>query len=275
MSRLDVAFIIRRDCTRCASVVKRILEIVPSDWNLIFEEEVANILKLPGKKLDKIKADIIITIGGDGTVLRTLQRANGPVLGINMGGLGFLSEVELGNVENTIYKLARKSYRIENSIKLKVMVNGKRQFDCTNEVLIHSDRIAKIRRFGIYTSDNFIDLAAADGIVVATPVGSTSYSFSAGGPIIYPTLNSAVITYLAPFISRTRSIVIPTDQEITVKIIGKDQDCVMVLDGQETIKVTPSDDIRISISENKAAFVNIGRTFFERMRDKLIKNVVD
>lgn len=272
---LDVAFVIRRDCPRCASIVRRILDIVPADWNLIFENEVARFIGKKGVPLDSVKADIIVTIGGDGTVLRTLQRAHGPVLGINMGGLGFLSEVELGMVENTIYKLERKEYRIEKSIKLKVTLNGMRQMDCTNEVLIHSDRIAKIRRFGIYTSDNFIDLVAADGVIVATPVGSTSYSFSAGGPIIYPTLDAAVITYLAPFISGSRSIVIPPDQEINIRILGKDQDCTLVLDGQENVKVSQADDIRVSLSENKAEFVNVGRTFFERMRDKLIKNVVD
>ena len=266
---------IRRGCPRCASIVKRIIDIVPQDWNIVYERETARFLNVPGKELDKIEADIIITVGGDGTVLRTLQRARGPVLGINMGGLGFLSEVELGKVESTVYKLARKDYRIERSIKLKVVLNGVRQVDCTNEVLIHSSRIAKIRRFGIYTSDNFIGLTAADGIIIATPVGSTSYAFSAGGPILYPTLDEIVIAYLAPFISSSRSMVIPPDQEITVKVLGKNEDCVMVLDGQENIKVGPSDEIKVSLSENKAEFINVGRSFFERMRDKLIKNVVD
>ncbi|MCL4331993.1 MAG: NAD(+) kinase, partial [Candidatus Thermoplasmatota archaeon] len=174
-----------------------------------------------------------------------------------------------------VFKLIRGEYTIEKSHKLKVMVNGIRLPDCTNEVLIHSNQIAKIRRFSISTSKNFIDLTAADGIMVSTPVGSTSYSFSAGGPIIYPTLKAMLISYLAPFIARSRSIVIPPQDQINVKVIGKDSPCLLIIDGQYTMQVSSSDDIRITMSENEARFVTMGSSFFERMRDKLIKNVVD
>ncbi|MHB8395748.1 MAG: NAD(+) kinase [Thermoplasmataceae archaeon] len=272
---MKIGFVIRKDCERCAHIVQRILEILPPDWEPVFEKEAARFLNRKGKDLEKLQADLIVTVGGDGTVLRTLQAAKGPVLGINMGGLGFLSEVEIGEVESTVFKLIRGEYRIEESLKLMVTVNGIRLPDSTNEVLVHSDRIAKIRRFSISTSNNFIDLTAADGVIVSTPVGSTSYSFSAGGPVIYPTLRAMVISYLAPFIARSRAIVIPPEDEIQVKIIGEDQPCILIIDGQFQTEVSASDDIRITVSENNAEFVTIGHSFFERMRDKLIKNVVD
>ncbi|MCL4329072.1 MAG: NAD(+) kinase [Candidatus Thermoplasmatota archaeon] len=272
---MKIAFVIRKGCQRCATIVKRIREILPPEWEIVYDKESATFLNVRGKDLEKIQADIIICIGGDGTVLRTLQASKGPVLGINMGGLGFLSEVEIGEVESTIFKLKRGEYSIEKSLKLKVIVNGVRLPDSTNEILVHSDKIAKIRRFSVSTSNNFIDLAVADGVLISTPVGSTSYSFSAGGPIIYPTLRAMVISYLAPFIARSRSMVIPPEEEIRVRIVGENQGCILIIDGQYQQEVSSSDDIRVTISENQAEFVMIGRSFFERMRDKLIKNVVD
>jgi NAD+ kinase len=251
------------------------MEILPDDWQVTMDPETARFLNCKGKPVEKMDVDMIITIGGDGTVLRTLQAARCPILGINMGGLGFLSEVEIGEVESTIYKLIRGDYRIERSLKMKVMVNGMRLPDSVNEVLVHSNRISKIRRFSISTKNNFIDLTAADGVIVSTPVGSTSYSFSAGGPIIYPTLKAMVISYLAPFISRSRSIVVPPDEIIQIKIIGKGQNCLLVIDGQYQQEVTYRDEILVTISENSAEFVTVGNSFFDRVREKLIKNVVD
>ncbi|MGC8505384.1 MAG: NAD(+) kinase [Thermoplasmata archaeon] len=255
--------------------MRRIEEILPEDWECELDNESARFLNRKGVQLERMDADIVITIGGDGTVLRTLQNIKSPILGINMGGLGFLSEVEIGEVESTVYKLIRNEYTIENTLKLKVMLNGYRLPDSVNEILIHSDKISKIRRFSISTKNSFIDLTAADGVIVATPIGSTSYSFSAGGPILYPTLRAMVISYLAPFISRSRSVVIPPEEEILIRIIGEKQGCLLVIDGQYETEVSSNDEIRISVSENHARFVNVGQSFFDRVREKLIKNVVD
>ncbi|GGM72410.1 inorganic polyphosphate/ATP-NAD kinase [Thermogymnomonas acidicola] len=272
---MRVAFVIRKGCERCARIVRRIVEILPEDWEVIYDRECARFLGGKGQELERIEADIIVTVGGDGTALRALQNSKGPVLGINMGGLGFLTEVEIGEVEKSIYRIIRGDYRIERAMKLKVTVNGIRTKDCTNEVVVHTRKVSKIRKFNIYVSGHFLDSVSADGVIVATPIGSTSYSYSAGGPILLPSLRAMVISYLAPFGSRIRPVVVPTERSIRIRLVGRDQDSLVILDGQEEIPVHAGDDIEISVSENYAEFVTLERSFYQRMREKLIKYVVN
>ncbi len=254
--------------------MRRIVEILPADWELYFDRETAKFLDRRGTEIGNMKVDMIIAVGGDGTVLRAIQLADTPVLGINMGGLGFLSEVEIGEVERSMYRIMRGEYRIESTLKLKVFINGAETLECANEAVIHTSRIAKIRKFKLYIGDSFFDTTTADGIIVATPIGSTSYSYSAGGPIIYPTLDAAVISYIAPFRSRIRPVVIPPDKDIMVRFAGRDQSSVVILDGQTEYAVDERDEIVIRVSENKARFVTFRDSFYDRIREKLIKNVV-
>lgn len=272
---MKIAFTIRRNCERCARVVKRIIDIIPENWQLIYDRECAKFLDTKGTDLDAIKADIIIAVGGDGTALRAQQMAKGPVLGINMGGLGFLTEVEIGDVEKSIYKLIRGEYNIERNMKLSVKINGMDTLECTNEAVIHTSKIAKIRKFKVYVGDMFLDSASADGIIVATPVGSTSYNYSAGGPIVHPSLNTMVLTYLAPFRSRVRPMVIPGDQTLRITLAGIDQDSLVILDGQKEFPVNEKDLIEISVSPNKAEFITFRDSFYDKIREKLIKHVVN
>ncbi|MEM3675866.1 MAG: NAD(+) kinase [Thermoplasmataceae archaeon] len=272
---MRIAFVIRRGCDRCARIVRRIVEILPADWEIIYERETAKYLGTKPTDLERIEADVIIAVGGDGTVLRSLQKAKGPVLGINMGSLGFLSEVEIGEVESSIYKLIRGEYKIEETMKLSVRINGVETTECSNEVVIHSRKIAKIRKFRVYVGGDFFDSTSADGMIVATPIGSTSYSFSAGGPILYPTLQAMVLTYIAPFRTKIRPMVVPSDQEIGIRLFGKDQDSLVILDGQEEIPVNENDEITISVSKNHSNFITFRTSFYEKIREKLIRNVVN
>ncbi len=272
---MRIAFTIRRNCERCARVVSRIVELIPKDWQTIYDKECAKFLEIRGTDLEAIKADIIIAVGGDGTALRATQMAKGPVLGINMGGLGFLTEVEIGDVEKSIYKLIRGDYKIEKNMKLKVKINGLEVLDSTNEAVIHTSKIAKIRKFKIYAGGNFLDSGSADGIIVSTPIGSTSYNYSAGGPIIHPSLNVMAITYLAPFRSRVRPMVIPADQPIKIKLCGPGQESLVIIDGQAEYPVNENDEIEISASENKAEFITFRDSFYDKIREKLIKHVVN
>ncbi len=272
---MKIGFIVRKDCTRCANIVRRIVEILPDDWDVIYDREAARMLNRKGNSIESMEADILITVGGDGSVLRSLQLAKGPVLGINMGSLGFLSEVEIGEVESSVYKLIKGNYKVEETMKLRLTINGTQIIDSTNEVVLHSSKIAKIRKFRLFVDGVFFDSTTSDGVIVATPIGSTSYSFSAGGPILYPTLDAMVVTYLAPFRSRSRPLVIPSSQEINLRIFGKKQSCDLIVDGQEQFAVDENDDIRITVSPERARFVTFRNSFYERIREKLIRNVVN
>ncbi len=272
---MRVAFTIRRNCERCAKVVSRIVELIPKDWKIMYDKECAVFLNERGTDLEAIVADVIIAVGGDGTALRATQMAKGPVLGINMGGLGFLTEVEIGDVEKSIYKLIKGEYKIEKNMKLKVKINGLDIRDCTNEAVIHTSKIAKIRKFKIYAGNNFLDSGSADGIIVSTPIGSTSYNYSAGGPIIHPSLKVMVITYLAPFRSRVRPMVIPADQPIRIRLSGPGQESLVIIDGQAEYPVNEKDEIEICASESKAEFITFRDSFYDKIREKLIKHVVN
>ncbi|MCL5803664.1 MAG: NAD(+) kinase [Thermoplasmataceae archaeon] len=272
---MKIAFVVRKDCKRCSNVVKRIIEILPPEWEKIYESEASKYLNTRGRELEKLDADIIIAVGGDGTALRALQLARGPILGINMGGLGFLNEVEIGDVEKSIYSIIRGDYKIEKTMKLSVKINGVEVEECTNEVVIHTSKISKIRKFKIYVSDNFIDGTNADGVIVATPIGSTSYSYSAGGPLVLPSMDAMVISYLAPFGTRVRPIVASPAETVRVKLVGKDQQCTVILDGQVEYPINSSDTVEISVSKHRAQFVTLRQSFYERIREKLIKYVVN
>ncbi len=272
---MKIAFVVRKDCDRCALIVKRIIDIIPRDWEIIYDIEASKYFDVDGKNLEDINADIIITIGGDGTLLRALQMAKGPVLGINMGGLGFLTEIEIGEIESSIYKIIRGEYKIYESMKLKVSINGERVEDCTNEAVIHTQRIAQIRRFKIYIDGHFLSTIKADGIIIATPIGSSSYSLSAGGPFLLPTLKGMVISYLAPYSARLKPVVVPSSSIVEIKIAGNDERDLVILDGQKQYDARTGDSILISTSDKTARFITLRESIYDRIREKVIKHVVN
>jgi len=271
---MKLAIITRINCLSCIKIAKRVIELIPDSWEIILETKLAKALNKHGVNFNQIDADIIIVIGGDGTILKTAQFSKGKILGINVGGLGFLSEVEIGNIEESIYNLIEGNYRTYDIMKLEVYINGILFGKGINDVVIHTAKISKIRKFSVYINDSFMENTSADGVIIATPIGSTSYSYSAGGPILIPSLKAMVISYIAPFGSRLRPIVCPENSKITIKIIGKYSSLVIV-DGQKNLMVNNNDKIDIKVSDEKLTFIELKNSFYERLRGKLIKDVVN
>jgi len=145
------------------------------------------------------KADIVVTVGGDGTILRALEKIEKPIFAINSGGMGFLSEVESKYAKEGLQRVIEGKYNIEERSKLKVTVDGKRLPDAANEVTVQTSRIAKMIYLQVLVDDDLLETFGADGVIIATPTGSTSYALSAGGPILDPGVNAMVIAPLAPF----------------------------------------------------------------------------
>ncbi len=273
---MKIAYIIRKDCSRCAKIVERIDYIIPSEWERVYETGLSDFIK--GKEyrpMDEIEADIIFTIGGDGTVLLAAQKAKGAILGINMGSLGFLSEVEIGKVEETVYRIVRGEHRYMEFMKLEIRFNGEPVGYAMNEVVIHSNRVSKIRNFKLYLDNNFVERTKADGIIVATPVGSTSYSLSAGGPIVMPATQAMVISYLAPVTLRIRPMVVPSSSLLEISVSGNEHDCIIILDGQREINFNSSDRLTITRASKSFKFITLRRDFYSKLREKLLKDVVN
>jgi NAD+ kinase len=153
-------------------------------------------------------------------------------------------------------------------MRLKVMVDGERLFDCTNEAVVHTAQIAKIRHFEIRLDEQVVERIRADGMIVATPTGSTSYSMSAGGPIVDPHLDAIIVTAIAPFKPASRPHVFPASARIHVRLV-KPKECLLVMDGQHESSLKGIEDVALTGSERRAKFVRFRDDFYRRVEEKL------
>ncbi len=248
----------------CIKFAKKIFEKV----NPVVEEKTARALGINGIPIEDMNVDVIITVGGDGTILLALQRARGKILGVNMGLLGFLTEINPEEIDSAINKIENGDYFLDRRMKIKVILNGKRLYDCTNEVVIHTAEIAKLRSYIVFYEKELLEEFRADGLIVATPTGSTSYALSAGGPILHPNLEGMVLTPIAPFKKYPKSFVLPAGKmRITLKD-GKSN--LLVLDGQHSVKISNDDVVEIEKSENYAEFIRFTNSTIKRIRERLI-----
>lgn len=249
-------------------VANRVVEALDGE-DLVFEERTADALGFDGVPLNKLKADVLVTIGGDGTILRTLQSTNLPILGVNAGVLGFLTEVQPDEIEESLKQLVDGDYKVERRLKLKIVVDGKRLKDATNEAVVHTAHVAKMRHFVVSVDSKPATQMRADGVIVATPTGTTCYAMSVGSSIIDPRVEALVIAPIAPFRLSSRPLVIPAKSSISVTI-HEPKECVMVADGQEETFLTGDEEIVFSASEKKARFVILKSEFYKNLEEKLM-----
>lgn len=258
------------EIAHAAKATKEILTKLEGTHEVLLEPEFAKVLGKTGTPLEEMKVDIVLAIGGDGTVLRALQRTREKVLGINSGSLGFLTEIVAAEFPDALTKLAAGDFAIEERLKVQVTVDGRRLYDCTNEAVLHTAHIAKIRDFEVWLNGTLAQRVRADGIIVATPTGSTSYNLSVGGPIVDPRVEALVISAIAPFKPASRAVVVPVSTEVRVKMT-KPKGCLLVLDGQHEVSLTGGEDIRFRGSPNHARLVKFGDDFYRRIEEKLIR----
>ncbi|MEM2979479.1 MAG: NAD(+)/NADH kinase [Methanomassiliicoccales archaeon] len=238
----------------------------------MLEREVAQKLGHAGYRIENMNVDILITVGGDGTILRSLQRNDSPIFGVNAGVLGFLTEVGADMLEEGIRKILAGEYLIEERLKLKTVVGGKRLYDAMNETVIHTANIAKIRQFEVFVDDQLVVDVRADGIIVATPTGSTCYAMSVGASILDPRVNAFVIAPMAPFKFAAKPLVVPASSHIKIRLT-RPKPCVCVVDGQESYEMSGEEVVELAASEKKAKFIGFGRSFYSKMREKLMGSI--
>ena len=227
----------------------------------------------PHAALESLKVDSLVAIGGDGTFLYTLQRTNVPVLPINAGTLGFLAEVDGANTaafDGALERLARGRYFVESRMKLASQVAGRNLHDATNEVVVHTSQVAKMRQFEIAVDGQPVGRLRADGVILATPTGSTSYSLSALGPILDPGVEGIIVGALAPFQASQRAVVLDPLRTVSVRLVSKEKDAVVVVDGQDERKLAGGATVVAYRSPRRAEFVRFGSRFFRRLQGKRI-----
>ena len=254
-----------------ANITKTIVKNIQGISSIVADENTALKLKIDGCQVENMDVDLIICLGGDGTILRTLQRLNRaiPILGINMGVVGFLANVSQKEALNVI-KSSLKHFEIEYRARLDVCVNGTKLPYAMNEVVVLTSRPAKIVQFTIFVDETELETLRADGVVFATPTGSTAYAMSAGGPIVDPRVDATIIVPLAPYKLSARPSVVPATSKIRFELLQA-KEAEIVVDGQFSKPVMEHDVITITKSDNPALFVKTDKTFFSKVRNMLIE----
>jgi NAD+ kinase len=223
----------------------------------------------PLNEFSKYDIELLITIGGDGTILKALHNCNKKIFGINAGVVGFLTEVNLNDAKESLNKILNKEFVLDKRMRIKTMLNDKPLEPATNEVVIHTADIAKMRLYQIQLDGVIVQSIHTDGIIISTPTGSTSYAMSAGGPILDPKVDAFLIVPIAPFKLSARPLVVPSKSIIKINIMEPYRNSVLVIDGQEEYEVTSNDVLSFTQEETPAEFVRFEPNFYKSIEEKL------
>lgn len=224
------------------------------------------------------KSDIIVSLGGDGTFLNVARKAyakNKPILGINLGTLGFLTEIDKKEMDTAIERLLKNGYAIEERMMLyaEVLRDGMiiASDVALNDIVISRIALSRILHIKTYINGIFVDSFPGDGLIVSSPTGSTAYSLSAGGPIVEPDLDIIMVTPICPHILHSRSIITKSGRVVEVVIDENYQhNAMLTVDGQEGVKVKSGDMIRIKKAACSVKIIKFDkREFFNVLRSKI------
>lgn len=253
-------------------VAKDVARLLQGKAEVVVKEELAP--HFPEHKhaaLADMDVDVLVTVGGDGTILYALQQCTAPVFGVNTGELGFLTEVEPSQLQGALENLLAKRYTVEQRLKLSTRVNEERLPDASNEAVIKSAHPAKMLALRLGSNGEVIEDIRADGVIMATPTGSTSYSMSAGGPIVDPRIEALIMVPLAAFKLGARPFVFPAKATVEVRLPTNAKDAVLVLDGQYERRLSGGDEVHFTASEHRAKFVRFSSHFYGRLRERLVR----
>jgi NAD+ kinase len=241
--------------------------------------EAAAILGIDGVVRSQIPllSDVIIVLGGDGTMLSVCRLVGDrqiPIIGINMGSLGFITEVSVGKIYEALERMLAGECPMEERLMLTAHIYRQDEsigeYTVLNDVVVNKGVLARIIDLDIFIDGIFVTAIRADGLIISTPTGSTAYSLSAGGPVLYPTLNCVVITPICPHTLTQRPIVLPDTSAIKIILKSPREDVYLTLDGQVGFYLRPNDVIEVKKSPNKARLLVLcERDYFKVLRKKL------
>ena len=271
----SVGLVARCDKNQAFELAKGLADYLSNKGIEVYiESTIAKKVNAPARtvQLKNMKTDLIITIGGDGTILRTclsVPEPESPILAINMGVRGFLTEVEPKEACKAVDRTLKGEFKIEKCAKLAVSADGKAMPDALNDVVISAGEPSKILYTQIYKDNQPILKCQADGLIVSTQTGSTGYSLSAGGPVLDPEIEAFVLT---PICSLTvfRSLIFSADSKVTIEAI-RPKELLVLIDGNYRQLVTSKNPIlAITRSKNVASFIRFKDDFYHRLRSRLL-----
>ena len=220
-------------------------------------------------------ADLIIVIGGDGAMLKAAQEARLkkiPLLGINTGHLGFLTELEVDEVDDFIEEIVKGTYPIEERLLLEVYVEGKKDkpLFCLNDAVLSRTAAARLIYFDVFVDEKYVGQYPAEGILVASPTGSTAYSLSAGGPLVDPDVSCMLLTPICPHMLSARPVVVGLQHTVRIKVHHSDEEVLLTVDGILGGSLQKSDELVVKASPQKLLFAKLTpKTFYDVLRSRL------
>jgi NAD+ kinase len=236
------------------------------------DEELGRTAKIPsGKALRRMEIDLLVTLGGDGTVLKAskeMLKPKIPILAVNMGRRGYLTEVEPSEFETAFTRWEKGDYELEEQWKLSVLHQNRLLGDALNEALLLPTIPAKMLNLNLTLWGKQVFQARADGIIVSTPTGSTAHSFSAGGPVLETSLDNVSLTLIAP-LQPVKSIVVPVKARIQLRVSEPGPNANLVMDGRLEREVRIGQSLSFRKSGNSTFFVRFGDSFLQRSLRRL------
>ncbi|MDT8357442.1 MAG: NAD(+)/NADH kinase [Methanomicrobiaceae archaeon] len=270
---MKVVLICRLDDVRALEYTRNLASFLWEEGHeVVFEEGTGTALGESGIDFSRLSGDIAAVIGGDGSVLLTIQRMERqiPVMGINWGEVGFLTDLEPEEAEEVFRRIGQEGFSVDERMRILITVDGAPLGNALNEAVIATLRPAKMLRFSVHIDGIRAEEFRSDGLLVSTPTGSTAYAMSAGGPIVDPRIAGFLLVPLAPYLLSSRPHIISTSRKLEIRL-DSEKPARLVLDGQLSLELHRESVIRCTKSPDPALFVDVGRNFFEKVERKLRK----
>jgi NAD+ kinase len=237
----------------------------------------AEIVSVEREQMAERKPDLVVVLGGDGTLLaaaRAFAHTGTPLLSVNLGSLGFLTEVPLSDLYTTLRAWCDGTAAIEtrSMIHAELFCGGKptRQWDALNDVVVAKGTIARMADFAVEIDQQPVATFRADGVILSTPTGSTAYNLSAHGPIVMPTVNAMLVTPICPHLLTIRPIVVPGESAISVRVVGVPNQTYLTVDGQEAVPMHAGDQVHCRRSQSSVRLLRLQPNgLFNVLRSKL------
>ncbi len=277
----SVGLVIKRGHSRALALGAELAQWLRSrGLEILAEPEAASqIDAVPLTKADLAqRADLIVVLGGDGTLLsiaRFVGERETPILGINLGALGFLTHASMDGARSSLERVLDGDYTVDRRITLEARVissdgnTGQATLTALNDVVIHQRQLGRLLEMDVTADGQQFCSYRADGLIVATPTGSTAYALSAGGPIIFPTLEVVVLAPICPHTLTNRPVVLPDSCVLELRTQATDHDAILTADGQEGIALGATDRVLIGKGKSPVILVRSSHSYFEIWRNKL------
>lgn len=251
-----------------------------NDQEVILCDDLGKVIEepMPLSCLDDIAGlvDVLVSMGGDGTLLasaRSVGEIGTPILGINLGSLGFLTQLTPQQLVVALDRIVKGDYNITERMLLQADVDGAEELNypyALNDIVLDNGPVARLLDINLRSNGEDVATYKADGLIIATPTGSTAYNLAVGGPIVHPTLEAMVASPISPFSLTTRPTIFPPDVALELTITTEDREAILTLDGQVSVNLRCKQTVRISRAEHRVKFITFPEnSYYDLLRNKL------